>query len=96
MDDKAYQLQLGDSLLEHGGLPSGYVADNDMQTPADIQALVASGDCFITLATELDAVTEELTVDSQIAKPPLEKLTTILLYLQRHYEIHPKASNYRQ
>jgi hypothetical protein len=62
----------------------------------DINALVASGDCFITIATSLDDSTKYLkTVDSE-ALPQIEKAISVLMLLQRHYRIVRKRSEYRQ
>jgi hypothetical protein len=61
-----------------------------------LDALVASGDCFITLATKLDTLIEALKEADQTIQPELERLVADLLYLQRHYQIVKKQSNYRQ
>jgi hypothetical protein len=56
-----------------------------------VEALVASGDCFITLATELDRISEALdTTDPKHTKLELEKITRILLYLQQHHKVVSK------
>jgi len=58
---------------------------DDSQQQADVDALVASGDGFITLATQLDAHPAEV-----------EEVIRVLLYLQRHYSIVKKQPNFRQ
>lgn len=59
-----------------------------------VDAMVASGDCFITLATQLDTLTRQhQTTDSN---PKLEDLVRTLIYLQRHYAVVKKSANYRQ
>lgn len=58
----------------------------------DIDALVASNDCFITLATQLDTV-HALTTADQITT---EHIIRTLIYLQRRYKITKKPSGYAQ
>jgi hypothetical protein len=66
-------------------------------SPKAIDALIASGDLFVTLATDIDGLTETLPLKTgSEASQKLEKLTKILLYLQRHYLISRKRSDYRQ
>ena len=68
---------------------------DDASLPAnEVDALVASGDCFVTLATELDALSHEENRD--IVTEKLEKTVRSLLYLQRHYKITRQQPNFRQ
>jgi GTP:adenosylcobinamide-phosphate guanylyltransferase len=55
----------------------------------EIQALVASGDCFEMLASDLDRVTHNLDEDT-LEYLRVEHTIRILLYLQRHYKITKK------
>jgi len=55
----------------------------------EIQALVASGDCFEMLASDLDRLSSELNPDS-LEYLRVEHTIRILLYLQRHYKITKK------
>ena len=55
----------------------------------EIQALVASGDCFEMLASDLDRLQGSLEPDS-LEHLRLEHTIRILLYLQRHYKITKK------
>lgn len=80
-----YVLSIGDRLLhDHGMEQDNFAAD----------ALAASGDCFVTLATQLDELTHHHVSTAQ--HPVLEDMVRTLLYLQRHYAVVKKPSNYRQ
>lgn len=81
--------------LLHGWGRGGVVHD-DVNTPAEVQALVASGDAFATLATKIDEASSQLSSDAPLVQPHLESVARTLLYLQRHYEIRRKPSDYRQ
>lgn len=61
-----------------------------------IDALVASGDCFVTLATQLDAMTHNADATIDDNREVLEQMIRTLLYLQRHYGITKQTPNYRQ
>ncbi|CAN5140399.1 hypothetical protein BH09PAT3_BH09PAT3_0530 [soil metagenome] len=72
---------------------------HDYAEPSDtgfIDALVSSGDCFVTLATELDGLTHESRSDVEVQQATIERTIQTLLYLQRHYKIVKSAPNYRQ
>jgi hypothetical protein len=64
----------------------------------EVDALVASGDCFITLATALDDIDKTLpgATEAVQTRPELERFIRTLLYLQRHYSVQKKKPNYRQ
>jgi ABC-type transporter Mla subunit MlaD len=71
------------------------ITDHDInQTSAVIDSLAASGDCFVTLATQLDDLTHQQA--STTHNPLLEEIIRTLLYLQRHYQVVKKPANYRQ
>lgn len=72
-----------------------FVGDSEA-TARDIAVLVASGDLFVTLATLLESVTDELGDVAPDSAQKLTKLTDNLLYLQRHYTVKPMAANFRQ
>ena len=57
-----------------------------------LDALAASGDLFITLATQLD----EASADPEHYSAKLQELTRILLYMQRNYKVVRQQPNYRQ
>lgn len=91
-----YWLQPQAGLLFHGTAKPGMVAEDALDSADAVQALVASGDCFVTLATIVDEAAEATAPDSHISSQ-LEKVTATLLYLQRHYEIRRKpAADHRQ
>jgi hypothetical protein len=68
---------------------------HDMEERIDamrVQALVASRDCFIMLASELDSISDLLEfTDKKHTQLELEKLARLLMYLQQHYEIKRKT-----
>lgn len=63
-------------------------------TSAAADALAVSGDCFVTLATQLDELTHQQA--STAHNPKIEDIIRTLLYLQRHYAVVKKPANYRQ
>lgn len=83
MNPSSYNLTIYDRLLHD------YSADIDAQ---DIDVLVASGDCFITLATQLDATLNIATPDAVT----IEQVIKALLYLQHRYKIVKKPQAYTQ
>lgn len=96
MSSITYSLSFADHLLSHGPGRTRLMRDFIDENPEGVGALVASGDCFITLATTLDEVVETLSSADEIARPQLERLVRTLLYLQRHYKITRKTPDYRQ
>jgi hypothetical protein len=80
-------------LLRHHRAPVWYVNDQAEERNLETDALVASGDCFVTLATVLDQLHHDLAAANAATQPELEKVISTLLYLQRHYTIarqHPR------
>jgi hypothetical protein len=75
-------------------LETRYLHDGSEETAFRVDALAASGDCFVTIATELDAATHETLPESVRLK--LEDIIRTLLYLQRNYAVVKKQSDYRQ
>lgn len=97
MTDQAYHLSSFDRLLEHGTSHQRLLHDHPVdEHDLEADALVASGDCFVTLATVLDQLQQSLVGAGKALQPELEKVTRTLLYLQRHYTITKKRPNYRQ
>ena len=81
----SYVIPLHDRFLhDHSSHEGSYAAD----------VLAASGDLFITLATQLDELTH--LADTTRRNPVLEDMIRTLIYLQRHYEVVKKQANYRQ
>ena len=85
-------MTLHDQLLHHAPSRLGLVRDfTDDDSPESIEVLVASGDCFVTLASLLDAASELAKKDLDTAiLPLLERITRTLIYLQRYYEVDRK------
>ena len=52
-------------------------------------ALAASGDCFVTVATRLDKLAQSLEQDS-VEQIEIEHIVRSLLYLQDHYAVIAK------
>lgn len=81
----------GNITLAHAGPGPLLLADSDpvadFYNRHDIEAMVASGDCFITLATTLDDCTRFLSGPETKALPQIEEIIGILFYLQRHYKV---------
>jgi hypothetical protein len=94
-----YRLRPVDLLTIHGFDQPALLRDmafDQSEGGIDIDALVASGDCLIALATSLDEASDMLTDESEIVRPQLEQLTRTLLYLQRRYKLVPKTPEHRQ
>ena len=93
-----YTLNSGQTFLDHGSGSVSLLRDiSEQPTPLDIESLVASGDLFAVLATELDNVAVSLIESPAIdVSSKLDKLTEILLYLQRHYKVSRKRPDYNQ
>lgn len=68
-----------------------FVNDAADANPTPLDALVRSGDYFITLATRLDLIAHELTEKDPGAAMSLEKIIRDLDYLQRNYTIDRKT-----
>ena len=64
-------------------------------SPQDIAAMAASGDSFITLANDLEEIIRLLPADTVKTVAELERVSEILLYMQRHYKVAPKAPDHR-
>jgi hypothetical protein len=93
MTNARYIISINDLFTRHGLQPSALVNDAELHLyQMQVEALVASGDLFVTLATELDNISETLArMDSSHIRLELEKLTRILLYLQQHHKVIPKT-----
>ena len=96
MSAGTYQLTGNDCILTHGPLRPRLMRDSDEYEHLDIEALVASGDCFITIATSLDDSLKFVKTADSMALPQIEKAISILMYLQRHYRIVRKPSEHYQ
>jgi len=85
-----YKMNVTDNVLSHWWVPETKVHDlgEDFEE-MEIAALVASGDCFDMLASELDRVSCALPVDS-LERLRLEHTIRTLLHLQYRYKITRK------
>jgi len=95
MSASTYTLQPDDKLLLHGERPL-VLHDHNELTHNDIEALVASGDCLITLATALDETTEFLKTEPEAVRTQVERIISTLLYVQRHYKLVRKPFDLSQ
>jgi hypothetical protein len=92
-----YESRTDDHVLNHGSSLLSLLRDDTMDyRNLEVDALVASGDCFITLATTLDDLDKSLVEGGQHFQPEIEQVVRTLLYLQRHYKVTKKESNFRQ
>ncbi len=58
-------------------------------TEADV--LIRSGQYFITLATKLDRLSDQLKKGDEIQKHHLQEIIEQLLFIQQHYRINKKS-----
>lgn len=82
-----YQLQTNDTIWTHNILRHWFVRDFDTEHLDDLKAQVASGDYFITLATKLDDLSQQLAEVHPAGHITLEKIIADLSYLQNNYRI---------
>jgi len=75
--------------LELGLAPSWLADLEDRREFTSDDALAASGDCFVTIATRLDKLAQGLPFDS-VEQIELEHVVTSLFYLQDHYAVIAK------
>lgn len=68
---------------------------SDIGSAEDIAAMVASGDTFVTLATAIEEISQELPATAQAAASQLERLAVILFYMQRYYKVTRKKPDHR-
>lgn len=68
--------------------------DAPLADVSHLDALVSSGDCFVTLATQLDELTH-IGLGSRVDLT-LEQVVSTLMYLQRNYQLGKKPADYRQ
>lgn len=96
MASSTYSINFGGTVTAHG-LPalavSAWVNDGDEDdgreyTQAD--ALAASGDFFVAMASRLDLLSQSMPQDSA-EQIELEHIIDTLFYLQRHYRLIAKS-----
>lgn len=82
-----YQLRTNDTLWSHNIFRQWFVRDFGTDHIDDLKAQVASGDYFITLATKLDDLSQQLAGIHPAGHIILEKIIADLSYLQNNYRI---------
>ena len=90
MSVSTYSLRLRDKVLSHGTGSTGLLGDYASDYDQEIDAMVASGDTFSTIATQLDKLHTTLLDNEHLDCPELQHLVDTLLYLQRYYKITTK------
>jgi hypothetical protein len=96
MSASTYSLRPDDKLLLHGRKLPTLLHDHNELSHTDIEALVASGDCLVTLATALDQTTEFIKTEPEAVRLQTERVISTLLYMQRHYKLVRKTSDHTQ
>ncbi len=93
-----YVLAVEPQLLNHGSdvpvwlgdfSPADETSDSERREFNAIDAMAASGDCFVTLATRLDKMAQGLVMDSA-EQIELEHMVRELFYLQDHWDVIAK------
>lgn len=89
MTRSKYVFSVNDLFTGDGPLDAGLIHDGGPQPDhLQVQALVASDDCFVTLATELDRLSDaSKTMNPRHMKLELDRLARVLIYLQQHYKV---------
>ncbi len=86
-----YRLRSADLVLSHGPGAVSWVHDiADGREYIEADALAASGDYFMVLATKLDLLAQSLPRDSS-EQIEVEHLVTTLFYLEKHYKVVAKS-----
>lgn len=98
MSSATYSLSLPTHVLTHylNRARLLFVRDRAEAANRELDASIRSGDYFVTLATLLESIAEELPNIHSPVQPALEKLVEDLEYAQRHYSIVKKATAARQ
>ena len=98
MKNSSYTVTAEPRILAHkdAGLPQllGDRSEDAFREPNHVDAMAASGDCFITLATRLDKVAQGLPQDSS-EQIELENLVKTLFYLQDNYDVVSKRKRHK-
>ena len=84
MNAATYTLSGFGGVMSHGWRRPRLVKDEDVPR-RDLEALVRSGDYFVTIATELDQISRDAT--DYTVKIQLENLVSDLIHLQDNYII---------
>lgn len=85
-----YQLSAYTGVLNHGHRAAGFVRDMATEphkiVNRNLEARVRSGDYFIALATQLDALSQN--VEDYPTRAAIEDAVSDLIYLYDHYTIN--------
>lgn len=87
----AYKLPFSDGVTSHFSTAQFFVRDaesNDIEM--HLQARVRSGDYFMTVATELERIVQELPHSDMAQAAELERIITELLILSKRYTVIKK------
>jgi hypothetical protein len=83
-------------LLSHGSHKTQLLRDfADDQSTTYLDALVASGKCLFTLATELDEAIRLLATKPDVARSRIERITRTLHQLQYDYKLIRQSADQR-
>jgi len=86
-----YALDPPSAVLAHDSAPTWLLHDgSDTRELEDLIVHVRSGDYFITLATLLDSISDELTVENRAEAAVLQQLIQNLIYLDKTYKLIKK------
>jgi hypothetical protein len=86
-----YILNKTPTILSHTNAPTWLLHDGtDSIELQELVAHVRSGDYMITLATLLDSISDELTVENQAEATVLQQLIQNLMYIDKHYKLVKK------
>ena len=98
MNDNTYQITADTNVLLHWPHIPKLLGDvNDIsEKHLDTEAMIASGDAMIMLATALDEITGQLDSNPEAARLQIEAVIRKLLYIQRRYKLVRKAPEYHQ
>jgi hypothetical protein len=86
-----YLLTLGDMFVSRNRPRTLHDIDRYLD-PTRIKAMIASDDCFVTIASEIDKISESITRNTPgHVQTELDNITSLLLYLQQHYKVIHKS-----
>jgi len=78
--------------LAHGRGKPAVLGDYDEESLTYLDALVASGKCLFTLATELEEAAHLLDVKPETARSQIERISRTLHQLQADYQLNHRSA----
>ena len=88
----SYNITAYPGLSLHGQIfGAKMLRDEDESNKQELDVHVYSGDYFVTLATELDKISQEIQSDNPNEHLRLQQLIDDLLYMQHKYKIAKKS-----